>query len=1135
MFQVSTACSLLVSTTFIAGVVVFLFFPGIFNKSSKDEAGELEEQVSRPVAVESRHGNGNGNGNGGLPQNGIIGPNVPQEITFLVNTPPAEHVPMHIGRKHKSIKRQLVVKPYHRTWERRIPVMQEHFKKSKAKEWTGGASPDKAVAVNADMKMEFIEDKKGVLPITSLVNVSAQVPYKCATVTVTIDTSVIGESSVAKELSTNVATLENWKSHHKYTHKDSNTSTTTENDEDINDESFCETSNSLGMEVNESSLSNKIPKTSKHGNEHGNGNVDDDGPNGGRKKKAHSSIILEEYTFANEFETGAFQTLHLALNTVGPQISDMYSALEMIHKQSDLDDTNDANIYKPFDECTDTEVGCPYTGVALDDVQRCLGDLPFISKRIVRIYDQCKADALAEQSKKIPDSLIVSAAAESKTDVEVKQFAGHQKNRIILGYIDFMRLFVPTVLHGTPYDSPMVAESHDYDGLDIHQARIRQLLKIRQRVASAAVNVQAYTSAMEIANKGWKIPTVNDVCHLRKSICFDYEFLNTDHDSSSQNEFYSPTPPRRESDSLSTTNVDGLPWHPQRAYALVGSKVITIDNENCPIHFSRDPVAAIPSLYSIIEKNPDNDFFVVSLFYPRQRAMFVSLFIKCIPDDSDADFDDALESFSEASPKIRDKMLELSMQIGPLVFPSYQYFWWRWHNRGTSMQQSSLSRIPLPSIKIAQSNRMHHFGGNEATETNFQNYLAVNCSTNSHKIANYSESVLQSLIPTKGISPSIVDFTFNLNETSRSMASIRTVHIGNSSRIPWQEMIKNTKEDETYNVIDQVPSYQADNIGLCIIDDDYKEDIESLKDILSCITVPTRETGDHQSIAGMSTASGTSRLELQDAQVLDFFDDHDIQRHLIAADQNLKAAAIRLTRCGAWRGLTLPIDTRMCKIELQSGQFFQQGNDLNGNPVFYFLNMCRGLWRKDVDASTFAVLHRLENAFAAAAKLNRDFKCTIVVLMGEPFKVGNDTSIVASSAESESHTDADRKSTAVGDSDETSTITGLSTVQENEASKQSLQEYYVHTNFKFVQRLIGILSQNYPERLEMALVVPNGGWEKFVGMHGLRRYLPSSKTRSKVQVLENMSRLKQFIASEQLVDIAGGECPVLPNAFKTKQ
>ena len=119
---------------------------------------------------------------------------------------------------------------------------------------------------------------------------------------------------------------------------------------------------------------------------------------------------------------------------------------------------------------------------------------------------------------------------------------------------------------------------------------------------------------MEIANKGWKIPTVNDVCHLRKSICFDYEFLNTDHDSSSQNEFYSPTPPRRESDSLSITNVDGLPWHPQRAYALVGSKVITIDNENCPIHFSRDPVVV-----------PANSYRSLVLYAVHLSVLFISL------------------------------------------------------------------------------------------------------------------------------------------------------------------------------------------------------------------------------------------------------------------------------------------------------------------------------------------------------------------------------------------------------------------------------------------------------------------------------------------------------------------------------
>ena len=86
----------------------------------------------------------------------------------------------------------------------------------------------------------------------------------------------------------------------------------------------------------------------------------------------------------------------------------------------------------------------------------------------------------------------------------------------------------------------------------------------------------------------------------------------------------------------------------------------------------------------------------------------------------------------------------------------------------------------------------------------------------------------------------------------------------------------------------------------------------------------------------------------------------EVRRHYVASGCNMKKAAIRIVETAAWRGQTFPIDQRICRIELQSGQFFQQGSDFAGRPVFYFRNMGLGPWRKDCNASVAAVLHRLE-------------------------------------------------------------------------------------------------------------------------------------------------------------------------------
>jgi len=69
------------------------------------------------------------------------------------------------------------------------------------------------------------------------------------------------------------------------------------------------------------------------------------------------------------------------------------------------------------------------------------------------------------------------------------------------------------------------------------------------------------------------------------------------------------------------------------------------------------------------------------------------------------------------------------------------------------------------------------------------------------------------------------------------------------------------------------------------------------------------------------------------------------------------------------------------------------------------------------------------------------------------------------------------------------------------------------------------MRNNYPGRLEKALVVPNGGWEKFLGSHGLRRYVPSQTTRQKVHMLESGNDLKEHVSVEEISVLLGGKLP----------
>jgi hypothetical protein len=165
--------------------------------------------------------------------------------------------------------------------------------------------------------------------------------------------------------------------------------------------------------------------------------------------------------------------------------------------------------------------------------------------------------------------------------------------------------------------------------------------------------------------------------------------------------------------------------------------------------------------------------------------------------------------------------------------------------------------------------------------------------------------------------------------------------------------------------------------------------------------------------------------------------------------------------------------------------------------------MCQGLWRKDIEASLSATIYKFDEAVQTLKRDNPEFRCTLVVLMGKPIlEMKHPDSI---------ETEEDTQNTNEG---------------RDELSPRTIG-YHVHTNFKFVYSLITILSKNYPERLMMALVVPNGGWAKILSGANIRRYIHSSRTRSRVIMLDKEEDLKMYISVDQLINIAGGNAPIV--------
>lgn len=370
----------------------------------------------------------------------------------------------------------------------------------------------------------------------------------------------------------------------------------------------------------------------------------------------------------------------------------------------------------------------------------------------------------------------------------------------------------------------------------------------------------------------------------------------------------------------------------------------------------------------------------------------------------------------------------------------------------------------------------------------------MNCQINSDFFSDKWRKVLDNVVTCRGRGM-LLDIAFQIGDCCRYLTLTRFVNL-NSRCI--KQMVEGTPKDILPVKRNSISSIDVKE------NTDVNENVEYLKEILSLITVPVRSRNISPN---HGEGNPISKAELTDGYVLRFLSDDDILRHFIAAEEDLKAAAIRMTKSAAFRGLTFPIDTRTCQIELRKGQFFHQGYDLSGNPVFYFRNMCAGFWRKGIDASISAILYTLENTIDAITQSIPNFKCTLVVLMGKTAEPQSDLTQCNACHESTSD--------VTEDDNETKHSMPIESKQSN--------EQHVHTNFKFVQRLIEIVTLNYPERLGQALVVPNGGWEKLLGAHGLRRYIQSSKTRAKVKILNDMKSLQNYISPDELIDIAGGK------------
>ena len=423
-----------------------------------------------------------------------------------------------------------------------------------------------------------------------------------------------------------------------------------------------------------------------------------------------------------------------------------------------------------------------------------------------------------------------------------------------------------------------------------------------------------------------------------------------------------------------------------------------------------------------------------------------------------------------------------------------------------------------------------------------------------HQITNCQEMTNVVLSP--------VNDTFN-----RTLQSLNLIQGPMSSWniFSFQNIEEESKDDIEEESIDDKTSDGLEK------DDPFKSGVDALADILDGVEIPVRcigLTARERSFSSPisddlnhSLPTTIKKSDLCNLTINKKFSKLDLKRYYLAAECDLQIAAVRVVASMAWHGLLFPIDTRECRIELQSGQFFQQGMDRCGNPVFYFQTMCFGPWRKIEDAVIDAVLHRLETSIQHYSETKKDVQCTVVIIVGKPLfrakkKIGkkvpnkkvlsDDTSTKKTTDEAESmdqHDDdnCDDEITQVATTDGDAKLTPWNPLQLGINPRlHPGEDYYTHASTKMIAKLIDTLSKHYPERLHKAICIPGKGGYGYhrnvpnaVGvMLSLTKYISSARTRAKVICLQSVGELKDFISSGEMVTLVGGNAPVHPNAFE---
>jgi hypothetical protein len=364
-----------------------------------------------------------------------------------------------------------------------------------------------------------------------------------------------------------------------------------------------------------------------------------------------------EHTFESASDAAQFQLDLLGYQVVGKTLHHMFEVLSLVHLGSLAYDGqefvlhDDRAVQKESNEdAKDDRQADKVSGgcVAWDDAMRALSSIPTIRIALERLWLKNRRSSNLDYGK-------ISKGNSTSNEEEPHEGGllaeDYSNKRLLLGQVDFFRLFVPAL----PETALPQSESN--------RARMEQLLSWRKRAARAAVLVRAYTMSHRVVNLGWKLsyPVQENLETFTKRLAFDDNEDNNRRDIKAKNEYYEASVSRdvlchvRPFDYFSQSDNENdnyfakrrLVLSPYQAYSLVGAHMFKIpagEESDHPLYPSRDPVAAFPSLQRLISDNPELDFFVSS-FYNR-NIVTICCYVRSLPKGIDPQFDNVVSQIA---------------------------------------------------------------------------------------------------------------------------------------------------------------------------------------------------------------------------------------------------------------------------------------------------------------------------------------------------------------------------------------------------------------------------------------------------------------------------------------------------------